>query len=181
MWARISCTCWSASAQRIRRSASAAMSSPCRMAASVFAPKPLSSLDLVRLRRPRGARRAWRPSVRGRAAPPASAPGRARGGWPARSRGSRPAALRASAASRFATSVAIFSARSLPMPSMSVSDRSGSATMSAADSARSWIVRAALRYARTRNGLAPWNSSRSAICVENGGDFGVGHGGGIRD
>ena len=43
------------------------------------------------------------------------------------------------------TRATIFSARSLPIPSMSVSDRSGSATMSAADSGRSWIVRAALR------------------------------------
>ena len=51
--------------------------------------------------------------------------------------------------------VVIFSARSLPMPGISVSVRAGSLTMSVTDSVRSRMVWAALRYARSRNGFSP--------------------------
>ncbi len=56
----------------------------------------------------------------------------------------------------------IFSDKSLPIPESSSGDRSGSSTRPAIGSARVSIVRAPLRWARTRNGFAPWISSKSA-------------------
>ena len=142
---RISWTCWSASIQRIRCSASAAMSSPCRMAASILAPKPLSSLDLVRLAgRAEFVERGDVQFVIELAARFGPRPGHAedrqhafgnlgqqffehrqRAGLRPAWRPSRPGPCRC--------------------PRCRSASGSGSATMSAADSGRSWIVRAALR------------------------------------
>src|SRR6266700_7898847 len=83
-----------------------------------------------------------------------------------------------SGSSPVVTMSVIFSARSSPMPAMSVRSLVPARTRSAIGSGKSRMVRAALRYARTRNGFASWISRRSAtssnrramsgFCIEDG-------------
>ena len=138
-------TITSASAHRIRTPASSATARPLRIASSVLAPKPLST-------RTRCCSHAARSSAsdvdaqlrvkRRRLLRPHARHARQR----QHARGNRPAAApRASAACRSSSSVRIFSARSLPMPSMSVSDATASSAIAASGSVRSPILRAPLR------------------------------------
>ena len=176
MWARISWTCWSASTQRMRVCGLGGDVEPCRMASSVLAPKPFKLADPVRLGRPRGARRAWRCSVPGAGPPPASAPGRARAAMASTLSGTSASSSSSIGSEPPATSVAIFSARSLPMPSMSVSlplgigHDLGHRLGQVVDRAGGVAIGPHAERVRALE------LQQVGDLLENGGDFGVGHG-----
>ena len=62
------------------------------------------------------------------------------------------------------------------MPSMSVSERSGSATMSAADSGRSWMRAGRVAIGADPKRIGPLELQQVGDVLENGGDFVIGHG-----
>ncbi len=144
MWANSSWANRSASAQSIRCPAWLAMSMPASTAVSIFSPNPFSSRMRWLWHASRSSSRVlifssrWRMAARFGPSPGTRSRSRTLAGISAkssRSIGNEPSSKR----------VLIFSARSLPMPSKSVSLRFGSAAMSFNDSGNSRIVRAALR------------------------------------